>query len=70
MFTDGIAELRDERGRFFEDHMASVLSTCHGMEAAAAIDVLLAAAESFSARPPADDMAVLCIGLTEAPRVN
>jgi phosphoserine phosphatase RsbU/P len=64
LFTDGIAELRDDRGRFFEDFMAAALEGCHSARAAAVVDRLLAAGKRFSARAPADDLAVLCIGLT------
>ncbi len=64
VFTDGIAELRDRQGRFFEDSMAGELAGCHAWRAAAAVERLVLAAERFAARPPADDLAVLCIGLT------
>ena len=67
MFTDGIAELRDARGRFFEERMGAALEGRHGHSAAAVVDGLLEAAGQFSARPAADDLAVLCIGLTEEP---
>ena len=66
MFTDGIAELRDAGGSFFEDHMATVLAGCHGHLAAEVVARLLAAAEAFSARPPADDLALLCIRLRQS----
>jgi serine phosphatase RsbU (regulator of sigma subunit) len=64
LFTDGIAELRDEQGRFFEEAMAEELADCYGASAAVVVDLLLRAGERFAARPPADDLAVLCIGLT------
>jgi len=67
MFTDGLAELRDAGGRFFEDRMAAELAGCHGLGAAAVVERLLGAAERFAARPPADDLAVLCIRLTARP---
>lgn len=63
-FTDGIAELRDGDGRFFEARMGDVLSPCHGRPAAEVVDELVRAGEEFSRRPPADDLAVLCIRLT------
>jgi len=62
MFTDGITELRNSRGDFFEDHMHAALEGVHGGGATAAVDRLLAAAQRFSARPPSDDLAVLCVG--------
>jgi serine phosphatase RsbU (regulator of sigma subunit) len=64
VFTDGIAELRDADGRYFEDVMANELAGCHGTGAAGVVERLVRAGERFSARPPADDLAVLCIGLT------
>ena len=66
MFTDGIAELRDEHGGFFEECMAASLAGQHGRSARAAVDALMAAGRRFTARPAADDLAVLCIGLTDA----
>ncbi len=70
MFTDGLSELRDEQGRFFEDRMAAELAGCHGRAAGVVVKRLLAAAERFAARPPADDLALLCIGLADVPEVN
>jgi serine phosphatase RsbU (regulator of sigma subunit) len=67
LFTDGIAELRDAGGGFFEDEMAAVLQGCHGRPAAEVIARLLRAAGEFSARPPADDLALLCIRLRREP---
>jgi serine phosphatase RsbU (regulator of sigma subunit) len=64
MFTDGVAELRDTEGHFFEDEMATVLQGCHNMPAGEVLEKIMAAAEAFSARPPADDRAMLCIRLT------
>ena len=69
-FTDGLAELRDARGVFFEDHMAGVLAGCHDAPAAAVVERLMAGGTGFSARPPADDLAVLCIRLTAEPAVH
>lgn len=65
VFTDGIAELRDTEGRFFEAAMGELLSSRHGQPAADVVAELVAAGEAFSARPPGDDLAVLCIRLTE-----
>ena len=70
LFTDGIAELRDERGRFFEDEMSGVLSACHDTPAADVVARLMAAGEAFSARPPGDDLALLCIRLVADPGVH
>jgi serine phosphatase RsbU (regulator of sigma subunit) len=63
-FTDGIAELRDAGGRFFEAEMDGVLAGCHGRPAGEVVAELVGAGEEFSARPPGDDLAVLCIRLT------
>jgi len=70
LFTDGIAELRDERGRFFEDEMSGVLGACHDRPAADVVARLMAAGEAFSARPPGDDLALLCIRLVADPGVH
>lgn len=64
LFTDGIAELRDGEDRVFEEHMAEVLAGRHGDKAADVVAELLTAVKRFTARPPADDLAVLCVGLT------
>jgi len=68
LFTDGITELRDGEGRFFEDSMAGELAGCHGARAADVVKRLVDAGERFAALPPADDLAVLCIGRTAAAR--
>jgi Stage II sporulation protein E (SpoIIE)/GAF domain len=70
LFTDGIAELRDARGRFFEDQMGDVLAACHDMPTADVVARLMAAGEAFSARPPGDDLALLCIRLVAEPGVH
>jgi serine phosphatase RsbU (regulator of sigma subunit) len=63
LFTDGITELRDHEGQFFEQDMGEVLADVHGWRAADVVDRLVTAGTSFSARPPGDDLAVLCIRL-------
>jgi serine phosphatase RsbU (regulator of sigma subunit) len=70
LFTDGIAELRDGKGRFFEHEMDGVLAACHDAPAADVVARLMAAAEAFSARPPGDDLALLCIRLMTDPEVH
>jgi len=70
LFTDGIAELRDSGGRFFEDEMGGVLGACHDMPAADVVARLMAAGEAFSARPPSDDLALLCLRLVADPGVH
>ncbi len=64
LFTDGITEMRDRQGRFFEEEMAGLLAPCHDRPAAEVVSLLMEAAEAFSARPAGDDRAVLCIRLT------
>ncbi len=66
-FTDGITELRDADGRFFESRMGDVLAGCHDRPAAEVVGELVAAGERFSAREPSDDLAVLCIRLVGPP---
>jgi len=70
LFTDGIAELRDERGGFFEDEMGDLLAASHDMPTADVVARLMAAGEAFSARPPGDDLALLCIRLVADPGVH
>ena len=65
VFTDGITELRDADGRFFEDghgRRSSPAATARAPPTSSRASC--AAGERFSARPPADDLAVLCIRLT------
>ncbi len=69
-FTDGLTELRDASGGFFEDALPDVLRGCHDLPAAEVVDRLLQEGEAFSARPPADDLAVLCIHLITPPAVH
>lgn len=70
LFTDGIAELRDAGGSFFEDQMSGVLAACHDVPAADVVARLMAAGESFSVRRPSDDLALLCIRLVADPGVH
>ena len=49
LFTDGITELRDADGRFFEDQMGGVLAACHDMPAA---DVVAASWPPGRPSPP------------------
>ena len=69
-FTDGLTELRDAADVYFEDVLADVLRDCHDLPAAEVVERLMRAGEAFSARPPADDLAILCIHLTAAPDVH
>ena len=64
LFTDGITELRNEDGEFFEDEIADLLAGRHDTPAAEIVADLATAGAAFSARPPADDVALLCIRVT------
>jgi sigma-B regulation protein RsbU (phosphoserine phosphatase) len=64
LFTDGITELRNEDGEFFEDEIADLLAGRHDTPAAEIVADLATAGAAFSARPPADDIALLCIRVT------
>jgi serine phosphatase RsbU (regulator of sigma subunit) len=64
LFTDGITELRNAEGEFFEDEMAGLLAGRHDTPAADIVADLAAAGAAFSARPPGDDLALLCIRVT------
>jgi serine phosphatase RsbU (regulator of sigma subunit) len=68
--TDGLTELRDADDAYFEDAMSGVLDGWHDTPAAEVVERLMRAGEAFSARPPADDLAVLCIHYTAAPEVH
>ena len=70
LFTDGITELRDAQGSFFEDEMGDVLASCHDLPATEVVARLMAAGAAFSARPPGDDLALLCLRLTARPGVH
>lgn len=69
-YTDGIAELRDRRGGFFEDHMPSVLEGLHGRPAAEVVERLLDEAGRFAAQPAADDIALVCLRIRQRVDVN
>jgi len=70
LFTDGITELRNAEGDFFEDEMAGLLAGRHDTPAADIVADLAAAGAAFSARPPGDDLALLCIRVTVARTVD
>jgi serine phosphatase RsbU (regulator of sigma subunit) len=70
LFTDGITELRDAQGDFFEDEMAGVLAGRHDTPAADIVAALDTAGAAFSARPPGDDLALLCIRVTAGRAVH
>ena len=53
-----------EDGEFFEDEIADLLAGRHDTPAAEIVADLATAGAAFSARPPADDVALLCIRVT------
>jgi hypothetical protein len=50
--------------------MGAVLAACHDLPAADVVARLMAAGAAFSARPPGDDLALLCIRLLADPEVH
>jgi serine phosphatase RsbU (regulator of sigma subunit) len=62
--TDGIAELRDARGRFYDEaRLAQVLDELRGLSPQELVQRLAADAAAFSARAPADDIAIVAVRL-------
>lgn len=61
-YTDGLAELRDPDGVFYEEHaLLEELRRCSGRPADKVVECVHAHALSFSARPPHDDIALIAI---------
>jgi serine phosphatase RsbU (regulator of sigma subunit) len=64
-YTDGIAELRDEGGRFYDDvRLDEALGELRGLAPQELAERLAADAAAFSARPPKDDIAIVAVRLT------
>jgi serine phosphatase RsbU (regulator of sigma subunit) len=64
-YTDGIAELRDEAGRFYDDaRLDEALGELRGLAPQELAERLAADAAAFSARPPRDDIAIVVVRLT------
>ena len=64
-YTDGIAELRDEGGRFYDDvRLDEALGELRGLAPQELAERLAADAAAFSARPPKDDIAIVSVRLT------
>ena len=62
LFTDGIAELRDADGRFYEEtRMGEALDELRGLPAAQLVERLYADAVGFAAGPPVDDVALILL---------
>lgn len=61
-YTDGLSELRDSRGEFYEERaLAAALGELGHLEPDRLVDALYADALAFSARPPHDDMALVAV---------
>ena len=64
-YTDGIAELRDEGGQFYDDvRLDEALGELRGLAPQELAERLAADAAAFSARPPKDDIAIVSVRLT------
>jgi len=60
-FSDGLSELRDAEGSFYEDRLPEVLAALAGATAASVVARVLEDAAGFSAEPLADDLALVCL---------
>ncbi len=69
-FTDGLSELRDAHGGFFEDALPGVLAGMHDHPAAEVVAHLFERAREFTSQVPADDIAVVCLRLKQHPEVE
>ena len=64
-FTDGIAELRNEAGQFYDDvRLDEALGELRGLAPQELAERLAADAAAFSSRPPRDDIAIVTVRLT------
>jgi serine phosphatase RsbU (regulator of sigma subunit) len=64
-YTDGIAELRDEAGQFYDDvRLDEALGELAGLAPQELAERLAADAAAFSARSPRDDIAIVIVRLT------
>lgn len=62
LFTDGVAEARDARGRLYEDtRMTEALEELRDLPARELLEGLLADVAGFSAGPPSDDVALVLL---------
>jgi serine phosphatase RsbU (regulator of sigma subunit) len=63
-YTDGIAELRDEAGQFYDDvRLDQALGELSHLAPQELAERLAADAAAFSARPPRDDIAIVAVRL-------
>ena len=64
-YTDGIAELRDEAGRFYDDvRLDEALGELRDLAPQELAERLAADAAAFSSRPPRDDIAIVTVRLS------
>ena len=61
MFSDGLSEIRDAQGSFYEDRLPEVLDELAGAPAASVVARVLEDATAFAAEPLADDLVVVCV---------
>lgn len=65
-YTDGLSELRDARGAFYEEvGLPDVLAECSDKPADTVVRCVHADALAFSARPPHDDIALIAVRLLD-----
>jgi serine phosphatase RsbU (regulator of sigma subunit) len=63
LFSDGLSEIRDADGSFYEDRLPEVLGALAGAPAASVVAHVLEDATAFAAEPLADDLVVACVRL-------
>jgi len=61
LFSDGLSEIRDADGSFYEDRLPEVLGALAGAPAASVVARVLEDATAFAAEPLADDLVVACV---------
>jgi phosphoserine phosphatase RsbU/P len=68
LYTDGLSDVRDAGGRFYEDaRLDEALAKLRDLPGAALLEGLVADATAFGGRPPADDVALVLIRRDQAP---
>lgn len=68
LYTDGLSDVRDGGGRFYEDaRLDQALAELRDLPGAALLKGLVADATAFGGRPPADDVALVFIRRSPGP---